>query len=108
MGDGQPFVIWVVFDVKPSAFEEFHQVALEDATSSVGKEAGCLQFNVLVPTAGGDRIALFEVYKSREAFLVHVETPHCQKFLAVAAKAIIGKNVTEYYLAGGASKPSAS
>ena len=51
MATGQPFVIWVVFDVKPGAFDEFHQVALEDAESSVGKEEGCLQFNVLVPTA---------------------------------------------------------
>ena len=105
MADGQPFVIWVVFEVKPDAFDEFHQVALEDAESSVGKEEGCLQFNVLLPTAGGNRLALFEVYKSKEAFLVHVDTPHCQKFLAVAAKATSDKNVTEWYLAGGAAKP---
>jgi len=50
-------------------------------------------------------LALFEVYKSKEAFLVHVDTPHCQKFLAVAAKATSNKNVTEWYLAGGAAKP---
>jgi (4S)-4-hydroxy-5-phosphonooxypentane-2,3-dione isomerase len=105
MADGQPFVIWVVFDVKPGAFDEFHQVSLEDADSSVGKEEGCLQFHVLVPTAERNRLALFEVYKSKEAFLVHVDTPHCQKFLAVAAKATSSKNVTEWYLAGGAAKP---
>lgn len=108
MAEGQPFVIWVVFDVKPGAFEELHQVAMEDARDSVGKEAGCLEFNVLVPTAGNDRIALFEVYKSKDAFLEHVDTPHCQKFLTVAAKATSDKNVTEYHLAGGASKSTSS
>jgi autoinducer 2-degrading protein len=105
VAESQPFVIWVVFDVKPGAFEEVHQLAVEDAESSVGKEAGCLQFNVLVPAAGGDRLALFEVYKNKEAFLEHVETQHCQKFLAAAAKSTSGKNLTEYYLTRGASKP---
>jgi (4S)-4-hydroxy-5-phosphonooxypentane-2,3-dione isomerase len=106
MTEGRPFVIWVVFGVKSGSFDELHQVALEDAKDSVGKEAGCLEFNVLVPTTGDDRLALFEVYKSKEAFLEHVDTPHCQKFLAVAEKATTDKNVTEYYLTGGASRPS--
>ena len=101
MADGQPFVIWVTFDVKPGAFQEIHQVALEDAADSVAKEEGCLEFNVLVPPTGTEHLSLFEVYKSREAFQTHVDTPHCQKFLAVAAKAASDKHVTEWFLAQG-------
>src|ERR1041385_4246598 len=64
MADGQPFVIWVVFDVKPEVFEKFYQAALDDSTCSVRDEPGCLQFDVLAPTAGGTKLAFYEVYKS--------------------------------------------
>jgi (4S)-4-hydroxy-5-phosphonooxypentane-2,3-dione isomerase len=98
MNDGQPFVIWVVFDVKPGAFDKFHEAALEDAAASVRIEDGCLRFDVLVQAGDKDHLALFEVYKSKAAFLEHVDTPHCQKFLAVAAETTSDKHVTEYFL----------
>jgi quinol monooxygenase YgiN len=97
MADGQPFVIWVVFDVKAEAFEEFYQAALEDSTCSVQDEPGCLQFDVLAPTAGGNSLAFYEVYKSRDAFSAHMETPHFKKFASVAAEAVSDKHVSEYY-----------
>jgi len=108
MAEGQPFVIWVTFDVKPGAFEEFQQVALEDATDSVQKEPGCLEFNVLVPSGGTDRLSLFEVYKSREAFEEHMKTPHFQKFMAAMEKATSEKHVTEWSMSAGNSKPTAN
>jgi quinol monooxygenase YgiN len=108
MAESQPFVIWAVLDVKPEEFDEFRKAALEDAADSVGKEKDCLQFNVLVPSGRKDRIALFEVYTSKEAFDVHMQTPHFKKFIAAAETATTGKDVTELYLAGGGSKPSQS
>jgi quinol monooxygenase YgiN len=105
MAEGQPFVIWVVFDVKPEAFEEFHQAALEDSTCSVRDEPGCLQFDVLAPTAGGNILAFYEVYKSKDAFSAHMETPHFKKFASAAEKAISDKHVSEYFRWQEASKP---
>ena len=84
MADGQPFVIWVVFDVKPEAFDKFYEVALDDSTCSVRDEPGCLQFDVLAPTAGGNKFAFYEVYKSKAAFTAHMELPHFKRFAAVA------------------------
>ena len=105
MADGQPFVIWVVFDVKPEAFDKFYQAALDDSTCSVRDEAGCLQFDVLAPTAGGNKLAFYEVYKSRDAFSVHMETPHFKRFASVADTALSDKNVSEYFRLQGAAKP---
>ena len=108
MAEGQPFVIWVVFDVKPEAFEEFYQAALDDSTCSVRDEPGCLQFDVLAPAAGGDTLAFYEVYKSKDAFSAHMETPHFRRFASAAEKALSDKHVSEYYHLHGASKPAAS
>lgn len=104
MAEGQPFVIWVVFDVKPEAFEKFYEAALDDSTCSVRDEPGCLQFDVLAPTAGGNSFAFYEVYKSRDAFAAHMEMPHFKRFAAVADEALSDKHVSEYFRSQGAAK----
>lgn len=105
MADGQPFVIWVVFDVKPGAFEKFYQAALDDSICSVRDEPGCLQFNVLAPTAGANSLAFYEVYKSKDAFSAHMETPHFKRFASVAEEAVSAKQASEYFRLQGAAKP---
>ena len=104
MADGQPFVIWVVFDVKPEAFDKFYEAALDDSTCSVRDEPGCLQFDVLAPTAGGTKFAFYEVYKSKDAFAAHMEMPHFKRFAAVADEALSDKNVSELFRLQGAAK----
>lgn len=104
MADGKPFVIWVTFDVKPGTFDEFHKAALEDASDSVAKEEGCLEFNVLIPASGTNQISLFEVYKNRAAFDTHCTMPHFHKFAAVADRAASGKHPTEWSMTATNSK----
>jgi quinol monooxygenase YgiN len=94
----------VVFDVKPEAFEKFYQAALDDSTCSVRDEPGCLQFDVLAPTAGGNKFAFYEVYKSKDAFAAHMEIPHFKRFAAVADEALSDKNVSELFRLQGAAK----
>ena len=104
MADGQPFVIWVEFDVKPEAIEKFHAAALDDSTCSVRDEAGCLQFDVLTPTAGGNTFAFYEVYKSKDAFTAHMEMPHFKRFASVADETVVDKRVSELFRVQGAAK----
>ncbi len=104
MADGQRFVIWVEFDVKPEAIEKFHAAALDDSTCSVRDEAGCLQFDVLTPTAGGNTFAFYEVYKSRDAFAAHMEMPHFKRFGSVADETVTDKRVKELFRLQGAAK----
>jgi quinol monooxygenase YgiN len=105
MADGQPFVIWVVIDVKPEAFEAFYEAALGDSTCSVRDEPGCLQFDVLAPIAGGNIFAFYEVYESKEAFSAHMETPHFKRFASVAEEAVSAKQASEYFRLQGVAKP---
>ena len=104
MSDAKPFVIWVTFEIKPGTFDEFHKAALEDAHDSVANEPGCLEFNVLLPASGTDRLSLFEVYTDRKAFETHCTMPHFHKFGAVVDRVSTGKNATEWSLAAGNSK----
>jgi len=94
----------VVFDVKPEAFDKFYEAALDDSKCSVRDEPGCLQFDVLAPTAGGTKFAFYEVYKSKDAFAAHMEMPHFKRFAAVADEALSDKNVSELFRLQGAAK----
>ncbi len=47
----------------------------------LAEEPGCLQFDILVPEAGTDRVFLYEVYADRAAVDTHLATPHMAKYL---------------------------
>ena len=49
--------------------------------------------------------AFYEVYKSKDAFAAHMETPHFKRFASVAEEAVSDKQVSEYFRLQGAAKP---
>ena len=44
------------------------------------QEPGCLQFDVLVPTDGSNRVFLYEVYTDQAAIEAHMATPHMAEY----------------------------
>lgn len=79
---GQPaFTVIAEFEVAAARLEEFMAAAREDATRSLTDEPGCLQFDINVDEASpSPRVVFYEVYRSREAFDAHLETPHLTAF----------------------------
>ncbi|WP_238533984.1 putative quinol monooxygenase [Herbaspirillum lusitanum] len=75
------FVVIAEFEVKSAGMADFLALAHDDARHSVADEAGCRQFDV-VRFPGSSRVLFYEVYDDREAFDLHLETPHLARFRA--------------------------
>ena len=61
----------VEFEVKPGCLDDFLTIIREHAAGTLAEEEGCLQFDVLLPSEGGDRVLLYEVYRDGAAFEIH-------------------------------------
>ncbi|NWO10557.1 antibiotic biosynthesis monooxygenase [Chromohalobacter salexigens] len=75
------FTVIAEFEVTTARLDEFLASAREDAIRSLADEPGCLQFDINVDEASpSSRVVFYEVYRSREAFDAHLETPHLAAF----------------------------
>ena len=88
------FVLIVEFQVKPESLAQFKQQIEVNARASVRDEAGCRQFDVLCGNEDPNKIVLYEVYDSEDAFKSHMGMSHTQTFLA-AAKPLVDKQVVQ-------------
>jgi quinol monooxygenase YgiN len=88
------FVLIVEFQVKPESLGPFNALIDVNARASVRDEPGCRQFDVLRANDDPNRIVLYEVYDSEEAFKTHMGMGHTQTFLA-AAKPLVDKQVVQ-------------
>lgn len=77
----EAFVVIAEFEVKSASMADFLALAYDDARHSVADEAGCRQFDV-IRLAESTRVLFYEVYDSRTAFDLHLETPHLARFRA--------------------------
>lgn len=81
MASQSAFVVIAEFEVAAARLEAFLVAARQDATRSLADEPGCLQFDINVDEASpSSRVVFYEVYRSREAFDSHLETPHLAAF----------------------------
>lgn len=81
MASQPAFTVIAEFEVDAANLEEFMAAAREDATRSLADEPGCLQFDINVDKAStSSRVVFYEVYRSKEAFDDHLETPHLAAF----------------------------
>ena len=74
------FAVIAQFDVKSGMLDDFLAIARDDADHSVAEEPGCLQFDICTSDDDPDLVTFYEVYRSREAFDAHLETPHLDRF----------------------------
>jgi autoinducer 2-degrading protein len=69
------YVVTVNVFVKPEAVEQFIPAMLDNAHGS-RQEPGCLRFDVLQAEDDPSRFFLYEIYRSREAFVDHQKAAH--------------------------------
>ena len=68
-------IVHVDVHVKPESVEDFRQVTIENARSSV-QEPGIARFDVVQQQDDATRFVLIEVYRTPEAATAHKETAH--------------------------------
>ena len=76
------FVVLAEFKAGAEQRAEFLELCKFDSLRSTMDEAGCSQFDVVVPEDAPEVVMLYEVYADRAAFDTHMETPHYAVFKA--------------------------
>lgn len=87
------FAIAVVFEIKSEFIGSFRTRIVQQATDSITKEAGCLQFDVLTDESDPSLFFLYETYVDANAFEIHKATPHFADYDAAVADWVISKQV---------------
>ncbi len=91
----EKFVLIVDFEVKPGTSDEVIKYVSENAQSSVEKEPGCYQFDVLRVPDSPDRLMLYEVYENEPAYQAHGKTGHIEAFLAKSRPLFVKTTMTK-------------
>ena len=90
------FVVVVEFTLHPGHAEAFRERVLQQARDSLSLEAECRVFDVCIDPEREDFVLLYEVYASREAFDLHLESAHFADFSATVTPWISHRELTCY------------
>lgn len=78
------YVVCVTVHVTPGQTDGFLQATLDNARQS-RHEAGNVRFDVLQAEAEPNQFFLYEVYRTKEDFVRHQQTPHYLKWKETVA-----------------------
>jgi autoinducer 2-degrading protein len=84
----------VEYRVKPGRCDAFLGVIRAHAAGTLADEDGCMQFDVLVPREGADRVLLYEVYRDAAAYAVHGRSARLVNTRAAYAEMIDSRTIT--------------
>jgi autoinducer 2-degrading protein len=90
------FLITVDFWLRPGALEPFLALIRDNAKRSLDDEPGCDRFDVLIEKGEPDHVLLYEIYKDRAAFDLHLKTRHFAEFNAASQAYVLDKKIVEY------------
>ncbi|HEX4986104.1 MAG TPA: putative quinol monooxygenase [Burkholderiales bacterium] len=90
------YVITVDFFLHAGALEPFLRLIKDNARQSLADEPGCDRFDVLIEKGSPDHVLLYEIYKDRAAFDVHLKSRHFAEFNAASQRYVKSKKVVEY------------
>jgi quinol monooxygenase YgiN len=73
------YVLTVEVEIDSDHREDYKAVINRQARMSVEREEGCLVFDVAVSSEDPSRFLLYEIYRDRAAFDLHVQQPHSKE-----------------------------
>lgn len=85
-------VLTVRYEIKPDKLDEFIALMKENSKKSLA-EPGCLNYEA---SMAGNKVFLYEKYKSEEDFKHHTETEHFAIFGEKTKNLIINKEISMY------------
>ena len=74
------YIVIAPFQIKDCHRENFIEEMIEDARGSLENEPGCVRFDIIQDPEDPNRIWLYEIYRDKQAFQEHIETPHFKKW----------------------------
>ncbi len=92
------FVVTVMFQIKPEHILQFAEAMQANAQFSLDKEPECYRFDDCKDPDDPNSTFLYEVYESRAAFGLHLESDHFKTFDAMVADWVESKAVKAWDL----------
>mmetsp|Transcript_18507 Transcript_18507/g.26010 ORF Transcript_18507/g.26010 Transcript_18507/m.26010 type:complete len:270 (+) Transcript_18507:24-833(+) len=78
------YMVMVKHHIKEHHLDKFIECSISDGLGSVVTEEGCRRFDVIQDSSEPEKFAFTEVYDNKEAFDVHVNSPHFLKWYQTA------------------------
>jgi (4S)-4-hydroxy-5-phosphonooxypentane-2,3-dione isomerase len=91
------YVVTVDFHIHPEQKDAFMLSILANAKASLELEENCLQFDVCVAANDANHVFLYEIYRNKEDFDMHLKMPHFLDFNAKSTKQVISKSVHAFH-----------
>ena len=85
-------VITVRYEIRPERMDEFIQLIKENSEKSLA-EPGCLNYEA---SMAGNKVFLYEKYKSEDDFKYHTTTEHFANYGEKTKDLVISKEITMY------------
>ena len=85
----------VEFTLRDGVRDEFLEVIRGHAAGTKADEEGCLQFDVLIPEEGENKVMLVEMYKDDAALDIHIASPRLQVTRAAYGDMIESRTITK-------------
>ena len=79
------YIIVAAIQIKEGFKERYINGIIENASSAVKDEPGCLRFDVIQDANDANKIWVYEVYNGEAAFQAHTQAPHFLKFREASA-----------------------
>jgi autoinducer 2-degrading protein len=92
------FGVTVSFALGDGQLSAFLALVRRNAAESVREEEGCLRFDVSVPAdkAASPVVFLYELYRDRGAFEVHLRSGHFLAFDRASGPLVVEKTIATY------------
>jgi (4S)-4-hydroxy-5-phosphonooxypentane-2,3-dione isomerase len=98
----------VEFVVRPEDRDRVRQLILDNASSSLRKEPGCLRFDVLEGAAEPCRFTLYEVYRDAGEFDAHLRSSHFESFSEATRDIFVSQSIRQFDLRNQEAAPRAT
>ena len=83
------FALFVSLEVRLEERDLFLEAIAKQAAASLGREPGCIRFEVCADIADPSHFFLYEEYVSQEAFEQHKQTDHFGVWREAAARYVV-------------------
>ena len=85
--DGQ-YVQVAQIEIDPAQLESYRAAAREQIDAAIREEPGVLVLYSVSEKDNPAHVIVFDIYKDRQAYRSHLETPHFKKYKAVTANMV--------------------
>jgi len=85
--DGQ-YVQVAQIEIDPAQLESYRAAAREQIDAAIREEPGVLVLYSVSENDNPAHVIVFEIYKDRQAYRSHLETPHFKKYKAITANMV--------------------